>query len=295
MSIWRFRSKQDRGQEWIKALWLYPEIDGSSCVDDADDQSGEGQLAHFVARLKRRYPEQWEADAVPIFWGVQGDGVAEWAPNEPKAGSENFLDVLHSSRESVRTGEEFESGGSCQVRNTRFPLFAKALGYRRRARFSHSSPPSSRSSLIGRHKTAKPTQSAEQAKMRFLQTDSGEGLINAVHIVQIEDAKGEDASGSVAKLADGRSVSFYFNANMLEASLCPVIAAAPGFMLLQKYKNDSESRAPSRLAIVAWRIPPARHRLPCRLARDFRPYRRRRYRAARRAGDRVRQPRRSLR
>ena len=90
--------------------------------------------------------------------------------------------------------------------------------------------------------------------MRFLQTDSGEGLINAAHLVQIEDVKGEDASGSVAKLADGRSVSFYFNANMLEASLCPVIAAAPGFMLLQKYKNDDENRAPLRLAIVASRV-----------------------------------------
>ena len=126
MSIWRFRSRQT-GAEWIKALWLYPEIDGSSCVDEAEDQSAEGQLAHFVARLKRRYPEQWEADAVPIFWGVQGDGVAEWAPNEPKAGSENFL-TFFTHPVSVKTDEEL-NWWKLPVRNTRFPLFAKALGW----------------------------------------------------------------------------------------------------------------------------------------------------------------------
>jgi hypothetical protein len=41
---WRFRSR-DPGR--VTPLWLYPEIDGSSCVDGADEQSGVGQLAAF--------------------------------------------------------------------------------------------------------------------------------------------------------------------------------------------------------------------------------------------------------
>ena len=35
------------GFERITALWLYPEIDCSSCVDDADDQSGSGATGLF--------------------------------------------------------------------------------------------------------------------------------------------------------------------------------------------------------------------------------------------------------
>jgi hypothetical protein len=37
---WRFRSR-DTGFDRVTRLWLYREIDGSSC-DDADDQAGPG-------------------------------------------------------------------------------------------------------------------------------------------------------------------------------------------------------------------------------------------------------------
>jgi hypothetical protein len=122
--LWRFHALWN-GYERVSSLWLYPEIDGSSCVGDAEDQSGEGQLAYYVDYIKRRYPEQWEADAVPIYWAVHGDGVFEHAPNDAYGGK-NFLTEF-SPPVDAKTGEPM-NWWRLPVRNTRFPEFAKALG-----------------------------------------------------------------------------------------------------------------------------------------------------------------------
>jgi hypothetical protein len=44
---WRFELR-DTGFEMVSPLWLYPELDISSCVDDVEDQSGAGRLAYYA-------------------------------------------------------------------------------------------------------------------------------------------------------------------------------------------------------------------------------------------------------
>jgi hypothetical protein len=103
---WRF-SFRGNGFEHVTPLWLYPEIDCSSCVDDADDQSGAGQLAYYGDYVQRRY-----------------DGIAEHAPNTNRdySGGRNFLSFCTSPVDA-------KNWWRLSVRNTRFPAFAKALGW----------------------------------------------------------------------------------------------------------------------------------------------------------------------
>jgi hypothetical protein len=49
---WRFRSRAG-DYERITSLGLYPELDCSSYVGDADEESGQGQLDFYVRYLKR--------------------------------------------------------------------------------------------------------------------------------------------------------------------------------------------------------------------------------------------------
>jgi hypothetical protein len=128
--LWRFRSRRS-GYEKTTTLWLYPELDCSSCVDDAEDQSGSGQLAYYVSYVKRNYPQWWEADAVPIYWGVRGEaGVCEHAPNNAREYTlpdEHFL-TFFTPPENAKTGALL-NWWTLPVRNDRFPEFAKALGW----------------------------------------------------------------------------------------------------------------------------------------------------------------------
>ena len=126
---WRFRSREDRF-EMVSTLWLYPELNCSSCVNDADDQSGTGQLAYYVDYVQRGYPEWWEADAVPIYWSVRGEpGIADHAPNSDYANrrGDNFL-TFWTPPVDAKTGELL-NWWRLPVRNDRFPAFAKALGW----------------------------------------------------------------------------------------------------------------------------------------------------------------------
>jgi hypothetical protein len=90
---WRFQSR-DAEFERVTALWLYPELDCSSCVDDAEDQSGSGQLIVYIDHIRDRYPEWWESDAVPIYWAVRGDVIFEAAPHNAIVRRKNFLTVF---------------------------------------------------------------------------------------------------------------------------------------------------------------------------------------------------------
>jgi hypothetical protein len=120
---WRFRSREG-GFDRVTPLWLYPEIDCSSCVDEAEDQSGAGQLAYYVDYLQDHCPEWWDADAVPISWSVRGDGVYEYAPNKRE---ENFLTFWMPPCDA-RTGDPL-NWWRLPVRNSRLPAFGKALGW----------------------------------------------------------------------------------------------------------------------------------------------------------------------
>ncbi len=126
---WRFQSRKS-GFEKVTTLWLYPELDYSTCVDDADDQSGAGQLAFYLDNLRRARPEYWEADAVPIYWFVRGDpGITEQAPNnaDERSLDKHFLTSFTPPVDAA-TGEPL-NWWRLPVRNDRSPEFAKALGW----------------------------------------------------------------------------------------------------------------------------------------------------------------------
>jgi hypothetical protein len=126
MKVWRFRAR-DNEFEQVTTLWLYPELDCSSCIGDADDQSGDGQLDYYVDYVRRHRPEWWKADAIPIYWSVRGEGVFEHAPNNAHDYGKNFL-TFYTPPADVKTGEPL-NWWRLPVRNTRFPAFARALGW----------------------------------------------------------------------------------------------------------------------------------------------------------------------
>jgi hypothetical protein len=128
---WRFRSRT-AAHTRASPLWLYPELDGSSCVGDLDaGTDGKEQLAYYVDYVRSEHPQWWAADAVPILWSVHGDGVCEFAPSESQIRwlkhEENFL-AFWTLPVDTKTGGPL-NWWRLPVRNTRFPEFAKALGW----------------------------------------------------------------------------------------------------------------------------------------------------------------------
>jgi hypothetical protein len=123
---WRFRARRN-GFEMVSPLWLYPELDCSSCIDDFEDQTGARQLAYYVDYVQRRYPEWWESDPAPIYWSVRGDGIFEAAPTNVIARDANFL-TFWTPPIDARTSEPL-NWWRLPVRNERFPAFAEALGW----------------------------------------------------------------------------------------------------------------------------------------------------------------------
>jgi hypothetical protein len=78
--------------------------------------------------VRRHYPEWWDADAVPIYWAVRGDGVFEHAPNNSERyGGKSFL-TFFTPPVDPRTGAVM-NWWRLPVRNERFPAFAEALGW----------------------------------------------------------------------------------------------------------------------------------------------------------------------
>ena len=122
---WRFKL-HGAGYEMVSPLWLYPELNCSSCVDDVEDQSGAEQLAYCVDVIQRRHPKWWDADAVAINWFACGEGIFETAPNDDRD-CKNFL-TLFTPPVDAKTGEPL-NWWRLPVRNTRFPAFAEALGW----------------------------------------------------------------------------------------------------------------------------------------------------------------------
>jgi hypothetical protein len=138
MRAGNWKMSQLHGGQFVSIvdLWLYPELECSSCVQDCD-ADGPAQLKYYVEYIKRKYPAWWESDAVPIYWSGRGEGsdqIFEEAPCgnewmharldlEPKS-----ILTEYSVPYDIRTGEPI-NWWRLPVRNTRFPEFAKALGW----------------------------------------------------------------------------------------------------------------------------------------------------------------------
>lgn len=142
---WRSRCHEQTGE-----LWLYPELNGESMVDDYYEEDGDEQLRQYVKYLEREHPEYLAEDAVRIDWFVAGrrrsygarqaagptrGDVFESAPFQHQSSGlmikfpehEDFL-THYSWPRDVVTGELLD-WFTLEVRHDRFPEFSAALGW----------------------------------------------------------------------------------------------------------------------------------------------------------------------
>jgi hypothetical protein len=130
-NLWTFESRVS-GFERTTALELHPELSCSPMVDDFYEESGEEQLRQYVRYIKRECTDQWEADAVHIYWCVSGKATFETAPFQRHypgkyPPDEDFLTHFTWPRHG-KTGEWLD-WFSLPVVNTRFADWAKALAW----------------------------------------------------------------------------------------------------------------------------------------------------------------------
>jgi predicted GIY-YIG superfamily endonuclease len=128
---WVFRSRESNWEKQAN-LFLYPELECSSMVDNVHYLDSEGQFEEYVQYLERRYPEWLDADAVPIIWSVRSresvDSIYETAPFQPFApGWGDFL-THFTWPVDIKTGERLD-WFRLPVVNERFPEFAEALAW----------------------------------------------------------------------------------------------------------------------------------------------------------------------
>lgn len=125
---WRYFGLRG-GFERREDMWLYPELDGSSVVDDYYDLDGRGQLREYIRYLVRGYPDELRNDRVPIYWSVQP--AMETAPPfldpAPVFGDRHFLKWFTWPEDPI-TRERLD-WFSLPVVNDRFPDFADALAW----------------------------------------------------------------------------------------------------------------------------------------------------------------------
>jgi predicted GIY-YIG superfamily endonuclease len=129
---WSFASRRSGYERTESALWLYPELDCSSCVDDVWPGDGHEQFEYYVEYVKRRYPEWWKADAVPIYWSVRP--IGETAPfrrvwDQMWSTYPQSRDFLTYFTWPVDVNGEPLDWFTMPVCNDRFPDFAKVLGW----------------------------------------------------------------------------------------------------------------------------------------------------------------------
>lgn len=126
LETWSFRSRKTDFEKQEK-LFLYPELNCSSCVDDCYG-TDQNQFEYYCDYLRRHYPDEWEADSVSIYWSVEP--VGEHAPCEANVdafGPKNFL-AFYTDPTNVMTCDPID-WFTLPVRNERFPIFAKQLGW----------------------------------------------------------------------------------------------------------------------------------------------------------------------
>jgi predicted GIY-YIG superfamily endonuclease len=139
-TIWTFESCRYAAPRRQSPLWLYPELDLSAGIDNCWDEDGEGMLDYYLDYIEREHPEWLAADAVPICWFVEGDGVIESAPfqhlevaypHDPVMWDLDTFLTHFTWPWRKRDDGEFErlDWMRLPVRNDRFKAWAEALGW----------------------------------------------------------------------------------------------------------------------------------------------------------------------
>ena len=119
-----FTYRRRDGSQVVSPLWLRPELLLEPYVDEWCPSSGQSQLSFWVNSVKRSYPEEYEADAVPILWLVMP--AAEFPPYQKLDWTQKTF-LSHYTRPYDSTG--FVDWFSLEVRNDRRPEFAQQLGW----------------------------------------------------------------------------------------------------------------------------------------------------------------------
>jgi len=122
---WVFQSLKT-GHEFRTDLVLYGELELSAGIDDCPYDDGDEQLEYYIDSVRRRMPDAWNADDVPIYWCVIGKQTHEAAPFMDFEG-DNFLSHYTWPRNS--DGDMID-WFQLPVVNPRFPKFAAALGWK---------------------------------------------------------------------------------------------------------------------------------------------------------------------
>lgn len=133
---WRLTTRR-YGHTKVAELYLYPELDCSSCVDDVYPASGEEQLRYYVDYIRRsdRYVQWWNDDAVPIYWSVMegstesGFGCEQAPFHHPDLADTDDVLTHYYPPTNLLTGAQINWYTSLPVINRRFPQLAKALGW----------------------------------------------------------------------------------------------------------------------------------------------------------------------
>jgi hypothetical protein len=101
------------------------------------DGSGEEQLTYYCDYIRKKEPQWWKDDAVPILWSVvEGCGEhsgfdSETAPclaNISSFGLDEHCLTFYPKIINLKTGEPI-NWFKLPVRNYRFPKFAEALSW----------------------------------------------------------------------------------------------------------------------------------------------------------------------
>lgn len=121
----KFAYRRRDGSQVVSNLWLSPELLLEPYVDEWCPSLGQSQLRFWVDLVRKSYPEEYEADAVPILWLVMP--ATEFPPFQKLEWTQdNFLS--HYTQPYDSTG--FLDWFSLEVRHDRRPEFARQLGWK---------------------------------------------------------------------------------------------------------------------------------------------------------------------
>lgn len=113
-------------------LFLYPEINGTSYLEEFYEADGKAQVEIYFSWARLNMADAVAANDVPIYWSVRAKSSrfkSETAPfqQEPFDTRKNFL-TYYTWPQDTHTGRYLD-WFQLPVINNRFPEFAKALGW----------------------------------------------------------------------------------------------------------------------------------------------------------------------
>lgn len=118
---WSFQSLSS-GFKHRSDLWLRPELNCESYVDNFDDMSGKEQFHRWLRFVTKRYPDEVANDALHIYWTIMP--IGETAPFQ--RWPVDFLDrYTWPQNDDYRCVDWY----SLPVRHDRFPKFSEYLGW----------------------------------------------------------------------------------------------------------------------------------------------------------------------